>query len=723
MKTSVDGFVYTTAIDKLRRLKKRIRIIQGGTSAGKTYGILPILIDTAARTPKIEISVVSETIPHLRKGAMRDFIKIMQATNRYIPDHWNKSNFVYTFTNGAFIEFFSADQQSKVRGPRRDILYINECNNVDFETYTQLAIRTKQTIWLDYNPTNEFWVHTELLNDADSDYLQLTYTDNEALSDTIVAEIEKARMRAFYEPLAVNLFAESNIKNSYWANWWKVYGLGEVGSVQGVIFSNWRIVDNLPTDAQLKGVGVDFGFACFSADTKILTQRGEIPISEVTENDFVATRNGYRKVLKNTCRGTQKTITKALKIKQKSIIFRATKEHKFNVNGKWKKYGQLTKADNLCVLSNLMGKSLNDTRTENIRTIFITNGNKAANIIKNYCITPSMSITKAKFRKGASSITKTETHSTIQLKILLRSLRKNTRKYTHQKARKDLSLMPEKIVIQKKIGRHVDWLRLNVCNQHQKCVKDAEENISQPTYISDFVPKNAITNGNTRQKKTMSCECVNGAERSFSETSITSRELAEKRVPTCWRKVKDVQTLGTQFETVYDLTIEGNPEYFANGVLVHNCDPTAIVELYVRDGMVYLNEVCYNSGLTNNEIANYLKKQGYNATTLIVADCAEPKSIAEINRYGFHLQPCVKGSDSINFGIDLLQQFELNITNESVNLIKELRNYTWEKDRDGNSTGRPIDTFNHLIDALRYIAVRVLSKQTTNRIRGVRKLN
>lgn len=719
MKMSVDGFRYTTAIDKLRKLKKRIRIIQGGTSAGKTYGILPILIDTAAKSPKIEISVVSETIPHLRKGAMRDFIKIMQATNRFNPDHWNKSNFVYTFGNGAFIEFFSADQQSKVRGPRRDVLYINECNNVDFETYTQLAIRTKETIWLDYNPTNEFWVHTELLNDPDSDYLQLTYNDNEALADTIVAEIEKTRTRAFYDPLAANLFAEQNIKSAYWANWWKVYGLGEVGSVQGVVFSNWQIVDNLPTDAQLKGVGIDFGFACFSADTKILTQRGEIPISEVTENDFVATRNGYRKVLKNTCRGIQKTITKALKIKQKSIIFRATKEHKFNVNGKWKKYGQLTKADNLCVLSNLTGKSLNDTRTENTRTIFITNGNKAANIIKNCCITPSMSITRAKFRKGASFIIKTETHSTIQLKTLLRSLRKNTRKYTHQKARKDLSLMSEKIVIQKKIGRLVDWLRLNVCNQQQKCVKGAEKNISQPTYISDFVQKDAITNGNIRQKKTTSCECANGAERSFTETSITSRELAEKRVPICWRKIKDVQTLGTQFETVYDLTIEGNPEYFANGVLVHNCDPTAIVELYVCDGEVYLNEVCYDAGLTNNEIANRLKALKYDFRTIIVADCAEPKSIAEINRYGFKVEPCMKGADSIQFGIDLLQQYRLNVTADSVNLIKELRNYIWDTDKQGNNIGRPIDCFNHLIDALRYVAVRVLAKQSQRKVRGV----
>ena len=177
-------FVCTTAIERLLMMRKRVRIVQGGTSAGKTYGILPILIDTAIRNNGIEISVVSETLPHLRKGAMRDFLKIMEQLNRFRPDCWNKSNNVYKFPNGAFIEFFSADSQDKVRGPRRDVLYINECNNIDFETYSQLAIRTRSTIWLDYNPTHEFWANTEL-TDEDTERIILTYRDNESLSDTI----------------------------------------------------------------------------------------------------------------------------------------------------------------------------------------------------------------------------------------------------------------------------------------------------------------------------------------------------------------------------------------------------------------------------------------------------------------------------------------------------------------------------------------------------------
>jgi len=172
-------FRKTTAIKKILNLKKRIKIIQGGTSAGKTFGILPVLIDRAARTEGIEISVVAETIPHLRRGALKDFLKIMKWTGRFFEDRFNKSLLRYEFANGSVIEFFSADDSSKLRGARRDILYINECNNVTFDAYNELAIRTRKEVYLDFNPANEFWVHTELKDEPDSDFLILTYKDNE----------------------------------------------------------------------------------------------------------------------------------------------------------------------------------------------------------------------------------------------------------------------------------------------------------------------------------------------------------------------------------------------------------------------------------------------------------------------------------------------------------------------------------------------------------------
>jgi phage terminase large subunit len=236
----------TTAQNKISNLKKRVRIVQGGTSSSKTFSIIPLLIQYAIQTPNSEISIVAESIPHLRRGAIKDFIKIMNWVGNFKDDNWNKSNLIYNFSNGSYIEFFSADMPDKLRGARRDILFINECNNVTFESYQQLSIRTKKFIYLDYNPTNEFWVHTELLSDKNSDFVILTYKDNEALDKAIVSEIERAKDKA--------------LTSSYWANWWNVYGLGQIGSLEGVIFNNWKQIDTIPNDAKLLGTGIDFGY-------------------------------------------------------------------------------------------------------------------------------------------------------------------------------------------------------------------------------------------------------------------------------------------------------------------------------------------------------------------------------------------------------------------------------------------------------------------------------
>jgi phage terminase large subunit len=238
--------IITTAINKIEALKKRVKIIQGGTSAGKTYGIIPILITKASTYANQEISIVAESIPHLRRGALKDFLRIMKSTNRFFEHRFNKSLLRYEFANGSVIEFFSADDSSKLRGARRDILYINECNNVNFESYNELSIRTKKEVYLDFNPANEFWVHTELKGEMDSDFLILTYKDNEALDERIVKEIEKNRDKA--------------ATSAYWANWWRVYGLGEIGMLEGVIFSNWKIINTIPIEAKLVGIGLDFGY-------------------------------------------------------------------------------------------------------------------------------------------------------------------------------------------------------------------------------------------------------------------------------------------------------------------------------------------------------------------------------------------------------------------------------------------------------------------------------
>lgn len=233
-------FKATTALKKIKKLKKRLRVIQGGSSAGKTIAILLILIDRLQREKGLVSSVVSETVPHLRRGAIRDFINIMETQNYFDPNRWNKSEFTYEFETGSKLEFFSADSPDKVRGPRRNgDLFINECNNIPYETFTQLSIRTEGSIYCDFNPVSEYWYHDHVEKKVDHDFIVLTYKDNEGLPQVIVDEIESRRGNKAF---------------------WQVYGEGLLGEAEGRIFTGWQIIDNVPHEARLERYGLDFGY-------------------------------------------------------------------------------------------------------------------------------------------------------------------------------------------------------------------------------------------------------------------------------------------------------------------------------------------------------------------------------------------------------------------------------------------------------------------------------
>jgi phage terminase large subunit len=232
----------TTAYQRIKKLRKRIRAVQGGTAASKTISILLYLIALAQNDKNSTLtSIVSESFPHLKRGVIRDFLNIMEAHGYYKPDLWNKTDYTYTFETGSKIEFFSADQPGKVRGPRRDRLFINEANNIPFETFEQLEVRTKRFIFLDWNPTNEFWFYTDIKDKRpDVDHIVLTYKDNEALDKSIVESIETRIGRA---------------------GWWKVYGLGELGEVEGKIYKDWDVIDEINHFARLERYGIDFGYS------------------------------------------------------------------------------------------------------------------------------------------------------------------------------------------------------------------------------------------------------------------------------------------------------------------------------------------------------------------------------------------------------------------------------------------------------------------------------
>lgn len=234
-------YTITQATKKVAKLNKRIRAIPGGTSAGKTIAILSVLIDKSQRDIKKTLtSVVSESIPHLKRGAIRDFKNILQEQGYWDDTSWNATDSIYTFANGSQIEFFSTDNGDKLRGARRDRTFMNEANNNSFDAFEQLEVRTKEFVMLDWNPTNEFWYYTEVKGQReDVEEITLTYLDNESLDPEIIKSIESRKNRK---------------------GWWKVYGEGQLGEVEGKIYKDWQIMDDIPFGARLERRGLDFGY-------------------------------------------------------------------------------------------------------------------------------------------------------------------------------------------------------------------------------------------------------------------------------------------------------------------------------------------------------------------------------------------------------------------------------------------------------------------------------
>lgn len=377
----------TTCFTKIAALTKPLRIIQGGTSAGKTFSILQYLI-LYATNKELTISIVGESIPALKRGAYRDFINILKQSGSYDETYHNLTDRKYQLNKSTF-EFFGADNPDSLRGSRRDILFLNECNNVSFEAYQELSVRTRLFTFLDYNPTAPFWATVELTGQDNADHITVTYKDNEFLEQKIIDEIES--------------WEEKGKTSKYYANRWRVMGLGLMGKQEGAIITDWSEIDFLPPDAQLIGSGLDWGY-------------------------------------------------------------------------------------------------------------------------------------------------------------------------------------------------------------------------SQ--------------------------------------------------------------------------------------------DPTTLISVYRYNGELIADEKIYEKGLLNSQIANKVK--GTNATEgVIYCDSSEPKSISELKGYGLPVLPVVKGKDSINYGLSLIQEQPIKVTSRSQNLIKELLNYTWKKDKEGNALNVPIDNFNHAIDSLRYLFLMKFGNRST----------
>lgn len=222
-------------------LNTKILVEQGGTRSGKTYNILLwIIFKYCYQNTKKTITICRKTFPAVRGTVMRDFLEILKTNKIYNEGDHSKSGNEY-YINNNLIEFISLDQPQKIRGRKRDLLFVNEANEINFEDWQQLIFRTNDNIIIDYNPSDEFhWIYDKVLTRNDVTFHQTTYLDNPFLSTEIITEIER-------------------LKNTD-ENYWRVYGLGERGQSRSLIF-DFKTIKQIPPNAKLVSRGLDFGFS------------------------------------------------------------------------------------------------------------------------------------------------------------------------------------------------------------------------------------------------------------------------------------------------------------------------------------------------------------------------------------------------------------------------------------------------------------------------------
>lgn len=235
---------------------------KGGTRSGKTWSLLQLCVTLAQCEPGILISIVGETMPFLKRGVIRDFRTMMGGA--WDADKWNASDKIYTLNNSSQIEFFSADNEGKVHGSARDVLFINECYFVPFEIYRQLYVRTRKLVFLDYNPRSRFWVDDELLGKPKVALIHSTFNDNPFLT-----EQQRQAILSYKED----------------SDWWTVYGLGQTGSVEGLIYTKWQTVGEMPQPYKREFYCIDFGFTNDpTAIIRVRLSNGELWLEELAYN-------------------------------------------------------------------------------------------------------------------------------------------------------------------------------------------------------------------------------------------------------------------------------------------------------------------------------------------------------------------------------------------------------------------------------------------------------
>jgi hypothetical protein len=684
-------FVYrpTKSFYKIRDLLRNdsnLFIIQGGQGASKTISILMLLIDLVKRQ-QCDITICSAESSKLSDTALRDWAKIVDDWNLVDLFKYNASELTYTNKqNKAYVEFIGLDKKDIGKGRRRDVIYINEANKITLQQFSDISARAKIVI-LDYNPDGVFWAN-ELINDKN--FINVTYLDNEFLPKQEIYNIEDYKRKGYYE--------DGTIRNEFWANKWRVYGKGEIGSVEGRIYYwkpidyldylkiqskvyygvDWGKVDpfaiieakyhdgklyvhelnydsedtirmkmnstelsqinnsedetivthtfkklgisknaqgitdnNYPSKVraiqsagweQFISIGgkwknvdriakindievyytscsknieneqftycyakdkfgrtleepIDANDHCFDSNTLINTLSGLKKIKNIKTTDYVLTTNGYQKVLRKFNNGIKKVNVYRLQLNTFYIYLHCTETHKIKIGEQW-----------------IQAKDLCNHLTEKI-TICMMEKDISANQTKDCTLLNGSFITE-KFLKDFTYTTKTKIHRTTISKTLNLSKAKNIYENMdlseQKKIKHGIKTLLNKVgkklrngTPQKRVLNGIDKTQsnaiLDILNLGKENVKFVNQNLKPIQSFKNFAQENAYQKTDGKQELTTSQEIASSAKQNLPLTNIQSFQLVDVHVERSYNT------------NVWDIMVNNNHEYFANGVLVHNC--------------------------------------------------------------------------------------------------------------------------------------------------------
>ena len=653
----------------------KVIINQGGTSSGKTYTILQLLFVIACTHPNLVITVVGQDIPNLKKGAIRDAHTIQQSEQWLKPYivGYNKSDRIYEFTNGSIIEFNSYTDEQDAKSGKRDILFLNEANGVDYMAYWQLAIRTRWKIFIDYNPTAKFWVHENLIGQNKVRLVISDHRSNIFLSEEQHKEIENIDDTELH----------------------KVYARGLTGKIHGLIYPNYQLITQIPGILKPR-YGLDFGFnhkmalvetaslerklfwneliyqsemtigdlifqmkdldigrspiycdsarpdaieelkragfnampadksvvdgimyikkhqlyitknskglikeiqhykwkvdkktgetidepvkfmddACFVGETVIKTKYGTKKIAEIKQGDIVLTSDGEKKVLKVFNNGCRKVLDYYLTFDNKKIKITCTPNHLIKTTSGWKPISELLPSEKLFLASTSEIKYTASTKDENITQITIPHFigifgyfimEASQQVLRFITWTKTLTTIISKTLNCFQSVFTSKCTAEKEQKKIQNGL-KNSKKLALKPLPNGIKVKREKIGINNMLLVILLFFMKKTLKLTVKVVAQCLKNQFSKKTLSDFALINVKANGAETMELTTLKKSARNAENLLLPISTTKLYFAHQVV------LKSIHGVPKGKRQVYDLCIEDNHEYFANEVLVHNCD-------------------------------------------------------------------------------------------------------------------------------------------------------